>query len=157
VDDAAVSGEIGVAAARRVLRKRDADFEVGANGDVEACNERSAAAAKILAGGIFFEGEAAGVTAANFERQADSDSTFRALPRYGGARERDHGLGLDSIVCGNSALEETFDTLEDFRGRARRMYDATKLAAVPHAMSKPAANCFILPTPSGSWAALICL
>jgi len=50
------------------------------------------------------------------------------------------GWVLDSIVCGSSALEETFDTFEDFRGRARRMYDATKLAAVPHAMSKPASE-----------------
>src|SRR5712691_1446310 len=43
----------------------------------------------------------------------------------------------DSVDCGSSALEETFHTLEDFRGRARRMYNATKLAAVPHAMRKP--------------------
>jgi hypothetical protein len=48
------------------------------------------------------------------------------------------GWVLVSINCGRSALEETFHTLEDFRGRARRMYDATKLAAVPHAMTKPA-------------------
>jgi len=41
---------------------------------------------------------------------------------------------------GRSALEETFHTLEDFRRRARRMYDATKLAAVSHAMSKPASE-----------------
>src|SRR5882724_3731682 len=48
------------------------------------------------------------------------------------------GWVLVSINCGRAALEETFHTLEDFRGRARRMYDATKLAAVPHAMTKPA-------------------
>src|SRR5713226_9376962 len=45
-----------------------------------------------------------------------------------------------SVDCGRSALEEAFYALEDFRGRARRMYDATKLAAVPHAMSKPASE-----------------
>jgi len=36
------------------------------------------------------------------------------------------------------ALEEAFHTFEDLRGRARRMYNPTKLAAVSHAMSKPA-------------------
>src|SRR6266446_2783007 len=46
----------------------------------------------------------------------------------------------DSVDCGSSVLEETFHTLEDLRGRARRMYNATKLAAVPHAMSKPASE-----------------
>src|SRR5260370_28241610 len=50
------------------------------------------------------------------------------------------------ILCGRqashsrrgSALEEGFDLLDNLTGRSRRMYDASKLAAVPHAMSKPA-------------------
>src|SRR5712671_3391858 len=94
VDDAALGGEVRVGAAggrgapgtaRGIVRKRDADFEVGTDGHVEARYEGGAVAAKIFAGSIFFEGEAAGVAAADFERQADGDSTFRALPRHGGA------------------------------------------------------------------------
>jgi len=101
VDDAALGGEVRVGAAggrgapgtaRGMVRKGDADFEVGTDGHVEARHEGGAVAAKIFAGSIFFEGEAAGVAAADFERQADGDSTFRALPRYDGAG-RDHGLG----------------------------------------------------------------
>ena len=34
--------------------------------------------------------------------------------------------------------EKAFDAFEDLGGRMRRMHDSTKLAAVPHAMSKPA-------------------
>ncbi len=101
VDDAALGGEVRVGAAggrgapgtaRGMVRKRDADFEVGTDGHVEARHEGGAVAAKVFAGSIFLEGEAAGVAAADFERQADGDSTFRALPRYDGAG-RDHGLG----------------------------------------------------------------
>src|SRR6267378_6206351 len=87
------SGAFGLGAARAVLRKVDANFEVGADGDVETRNEGRAVAAEIFAGSVFFEGEAVDVAAANFERQADRNSTFRALLRNGGARERDHGLG----------------------------------------------------------------
>ena len=113
VDYAAVSGEVclvhsgtrktipvcgapegfGLAAARAELRQGDADFEVGTDGDVETRHEGGAVAAEIFAGSVFFEGKTVGVEAANFERQADGDSTFRALLRNGGARERDHGLG----------------------------------------------------------------
>src|SRR6267378_3920648 len=101
VHDAALGGEVRVSAAgergaagaaRGVLRKGNADFEVGADCDVEMRHEGGSIAAKIFAGSIFFEGEAAGVASADFERQADGDSTFRALPRYRGAG-RDHGLG----------------------------------------------------------------
>ena len=101
MDDAALGGEVRVSAtgergaaraARGVLRKGNADFEVGADGDVEMRHEGGSIAAEIFAGGIFFEGEPAGVAAPDFERQADGDSTFRALPRYRGAG-RDHGLG----------------------------------------------------------------
>jgi len=45
VDDAAVSGKISVAAARGVLRKGDADFEIGTDSDVETSDESGAAAA----------------------------------------------------------------------------------------------------------------
>src|SRR6266852_3741423 len=34
--------------------------------------------------------------------------------------------------------KKAFHAFEDFGGRMRRMYDSSKLAAVPHAMSKPA-------------------
>src|SRR5208282_1399848 len=43
---------------------------------------------------------------------------------------------------GDSALEEGFHLLDNLTGRSRRMYDSTKLAAVPHAMSKPASELF---------------
>jgi hypothetical protein len=92
MDDAAMGGEVRVASARSVMRKRDADFEVGADGDVEMRHESSSVAADIFAGSIFFEGKAAGVAPPDFEGQAYCDSTFRALPRYRGAG-RDHGLG----------------------------------------------------------------
>ena len=74
------------------MRKRNADFEIGADGDVETRDERGAVAAKIFAGSGFFEGEPAGVAPTHLQRQADGDSTFRALPRYRRAG-RDHGLG----------------------------------------------------------------
>jgi hypothetical protein len=34
--------------------------------------------------------------------------------------------------------KKAFHAFEDFGGRMRRMYDSSKLAAVPHAMGKPA-------------------
>src|SRR5713226_10597116 len=43
-------------------------------------------------------------------------------------------VGVSFLLRGGSALEEAFHAFEDLRGRARRMYDSTKLAAVPHAM-----------------------
>src|SRR5215831_7206887 len=39
---------------------------------------------------------------------------------------------------GFSALEKALHPGKDFGGRSRRVYDSAKLAAVPHAMSKPA-------------------
>src|ERR1700719_327938 len=101
VHDAALRGEVRLSAtgergaggaARGVLRKGNVDFQVGADGDIETRHEGGSIAAKIFAGSIFFEGEPAGVAAADFERQAHGDSTFRALPRYRRAG-RDHGLG----------------------------------------------------------------
>jgi hypothetical protein len=41
---------------------------------------------------------------------------------------------------GGPALEETFDPLDNLTGRSRRMDNASKLAAVPHAVSKPASE-----------------
>jgi hypothetical protein len=41
---------------------------------------------------------------------------------------------------GRSALKKTLHAREDFAGRSRRVYDSAKLAAVPHAMSKPASE-----------------
>src|SRR5580765_7384078 len=41
---------------------------------------------------------------------------------------------------GGSALEEGFYLLDNLTGRSRRMYDSSKLAAVPHAMGKPASE-----------------
>jgi len=50
------------------MRKRDADFEVAADGDIETRHEGGSVAAEIFAGSIFFEGQAAGVAPAHFER-----------------------------------------------------------------------------------------
>src|SRR5271168_4927520 len=50
--------------------------------------------------------------------------------------------GETADSCGGSALEEGFHLLDNLAGRSRRMYDSTKLAAVPHAMSKPASELF---------------
>src|SRR5262252_10399776 len=41
---------------------------------------------------------------------------------------------------GRSALKKTLYAREDFAGRSRRVYDSAKLAAVPHALSKPASE-----------------
>jgi hypothetical protein len=41
---------------------------------------------------------------------------------------------------GGAALEKAFHAFENLAGRSRRMYNSTKLAAVPHAMSKPASE-----------------
>src|ERR1700676_4554565 len=91
MDYAAVGGEVFLHAARSVARERDADLEVGADGHVEAGDERSAVAAEIFAGSFFLEGDAAAIAAAHLERQAHGDSTFRALL---GRRQAgwDHGL-----------------------------------------------------------------
>src|ERR1700737_1296607 len=49
-------------------------------------------------------------------------------------------VGVSFLLRDGSALEKAFDTFEDLRGGARGMYNSTKLAAVPHAMSKPASE-----------------
>ena len=65
VHNAALGRKVGVVPARSMLRKGDADFEVGADGDVETRHEGGPIAAKIFAGGIFFEGKSTGIAAAN--------------------------------------------------------------------------------------------
>jgi hypothetical protein len=52
------------------------------------------------------------------------------------------GGGETADSRGGSALEKGFHLLDNLAGRSRRMYDSTKLAAVPHAMSKPASELF---------------
>jgi hypothetical protein len=100
VDDAALRQKVGfvfsrggaVDAARGVVRKRDADFEVGAEGDVMTSDEGGTAAAKIFAGSFFFEDDAALVAAAYSKGEANGDPTFGALPRPDYA-ERRHAPG----------------------------------------------------------------
>src|ERR1700732_5233478 len=91
VDDATVGGEVFLHAPRSGAGEWDTDLEVGADGHVEAGDERGAVAAKIFAGSLFLEGDAARIAAANLERQAHGDSTFGALL---GRRQAgwDHGL-----------------------------------------------------------------
>jgi hypothetical protein len=45
VDDAALGGEIGLLAERSVMRKRDGDLQVGADGNVKACDKGRSAPA----------------------------------------------------------------------------------------------------------------
>ena len=59
VDDTSVGSKIGFRAPRRVGGKRDPDFEVRTDGDIETRHERGTAAAKIFAGGFFFEADTA--------------------------------------------------------------------------------------------------
>jgi hypothetical protein len=92
VNDASLRGEVGFPAPRSIVRKRDADFEVGTNGHVEPRHKSGATAAKIFAGSFFFEHYAAFVATADAQRKAYRDSTFRALTRNRRA-QRDHGLG----------------------------------------------------------------
>src|SRR5207245_10326527 len=81
VDNAAVGGEIrvtisggrktvsirrateafGLGTARTILCQRYTDFEIGADGDIKTCDKSGAVAAKIFAGGLFFEGKGVGV------------------------------------------------------------------------------------------------
>jgi hypothetical protein len=101
VDHASRRGEIGFGAARGVARKGDTDFEIGADGHVEARDEGGAAAAQIFAGSFFFKDDAAAVAPPDSQREADGDSTLRALPRGGlrvlrvlrVLRQVDHGRG----------------------------------------------------------------
>jgi hypothetical protein len=66
MDHPALRGEVRLGTARSVVGKRDADFEIGANGDVETGDERGAAAAEVFAGSVFFEDDAATVATPHF-------------------------------------------------------------------------------------------
>jgi len=68
-------------AARGIMRKGYPDFDVRADGDIKARDERGAVAAKILAGSLFLEHNTAAIAAANHQGQANGDSTFRPLLR----------------------------------------------------------------------------
>jgi len=156
VDDAAMGSEVSVSAtgkrgaagaARGVLRKRNADFEVGANGDVEMRHEGCSVAAEI----------SLAVSSSKAKPRASSPRTLRgrrtAILRserffdtvvlggtMGWVLHSGDPVGVSFLLRGDSALEKAFDTLEDLSGRSRRMYNSTKLAAVPHTMSKPASE-----------------
>src|SRR5207245_5454242 len=54
----------------------------------------------------------------------------------------DQQRGGSLLFSGNRRAvdEEAFNALEDLTRRTRRMHNSTKLAAVPHAMSKPASE-----------------
>jgi hypothetical protein len=65
VDDAALSLEFGVAAARNMILGGDANLEIGADGDVEASAKSGAPTAKILAGSVFFERKSSRVATAD--------------------------------------------------------------------------------------------
>jgi hypothetical protein len=65
MDHPALRGEVRLGAARGVVGKRNADFEVGADADVETRDERGAAAAEIFAGSVFFKDNTATVATAD--------------------------------------------------------------------------------------------
>src|ERR1700680_534473 len=90
--DAALGREIGLFAARGVVRKGDGNLQVGADGDVETCDEGRSAPAQIFAGSLFLEGDTATVATAHREGQAYGDPTLRALFRLRGA-DLGHALG----------------------------------------------------------------
>ena len=68
VNDAAVGGKVGFMTPGGVVRKRDTDLEVEANGDVEARDESGATAAKIFARGFLFEDDAVRIATAHAKR-----------------------------------------------------------------------------------------
>jgi hypothetical protein len=47
---------------------------------------------------------------------------------------------MGRVLLHGAALEKAFYAFKDFSGCSRRVYDSTKLAAVSHAMSKPASE-----------------
>ena len=76
MDDTSRCGEVRFAAPRSVIRERNANLEVRADGHVEACQKSRAAAPKIFTGSIFLHGDAESVA----ERyQIDRGHTVRTL------------------------------------------------------------------------------
>jgi hypothetical protein len=57
-----------------------------------------------------------------------------------GSSRRGSYRGVPALFFGDRKTvdKKPFHAFEDFGGRMRRMYDSSKLAAVPHAMGKPA-------------------
>jgi hypothetical protein len=80
VDDAALGSEVVPlgSTARASLGERDRDVEIHADGNIETGFKGSAAAAKILAGSNFFEGNPGSVTASDGDRQAHCDAALGA-------------------------------------------------------------------------------
>lgn len=65
VDDAALGLELAFATARDLILGGYANLKIGTNGDIETRTKCGAPAAKIFAGGVFFEGETTRVAAAD--------------------------------------------------------------------------------------------
>jgi hypothetical protein len=65
VDHAALSLEFAFGTARGLILGGDANLQMGTNGDIETRAKCCATAAKIFAGGVFFEGETTRVAAAD--------------------------------------------------------------------------------------------
>src|ERR1035438_6901193 len=75
----ALSFEIGTGAGGHVGKVRDANLQIGTDGDIETSAKRCPTAAHIFAGSFFLEGKSACVAAADSQRQAYGDSTFGPL------------------------------------------------------------------------------
>src|SRR5689334_4328437 len=65
MDNATLRVKVRLATPRSIVRKRDANFEVRADGHVKARQKGGAAATKIFARSVCFESHAAGVFSAN--------------------------------------------------------------------------------------------
>ncbi len=61
VNYAARRGEVGLRPARRIMRKRNPDLQIGADRHIEPRQESSAAAAQVFTGSFFLEGDSAAV------------------------------------------------------------------------------------------------
>src|SRR6202035_1271402 len=96
----------------------------------ERCFE--AVCVKWTMGGVLFSGVRNVAIVVRIHRAVTPGSGQRAVTVLGGHQASDSR--------GGSALEEGFNLLDNLTGRSRRMYDSTKLAAVSHAMSKPASE-----------------
>src|SRR5262249_15873929 len=65
MDNPFLCNDVCFALTRSIIRERDADFEVRFDGNVKVRQKGGVAAAKILAGSVFFEGHAVRVAFAN--------------------------------------------------------------------------------------------
>ena len=96
----------------------------------ERCFE--AVCVKWTMGWVLFSGVRCAAIILGSHRAVTALVSRRAVTDWGGRKASDSR--------GGSALKEGFHLLDNLAGRSRRMYDSTKLAAVPHAMSKPASE-----------------